>query len=315
MITAANLVAIDLEAEQRRALLERAPYRTTFDWFGRKLQVRSNQEFEIEALRVRYRSFLTSGRADVVVCAVGSHDEHTTIFAQPGSAYRYPELLHRPGTIAFLTDAVAQHEFFANNAALVSFHAAALRCGKAALAISAASTGGKSTTAFACARRGMQLYSDERCVVIDGSVHPFPRAVNIRAGGIELLTAEEVPDDGGIGAALRRHAGKDLEAAQFSDLLGSRPLPDPARLEYFFFIVGKAQAPAVAPLGLEASLGHLLGAALCGPAQGMDRLVAATRLLRQARAYELTLGTPDDTALVIAAVASGRRPLFAVASR
>jgi hypothetical protein len=46
----------------------------------------------------------------------------------------------------------------------------------------------------------------------------------------------------------------------------------------------------------------------------MDRLAAATRLLRQARAFALTLGTPDDTALLVAATTANARPLQAVES-
>jgi hypothetical protein len=315
VVSAANLVEIKLDDTQRSSLLDRARHSAVVEWFGRKVEIRSNQRFEVEALRRRYLQFLTAGSPDLIVCAVATDNEEATIFAHPGNAFRYPDLLQRPRLLAFLTDAVMQHEFFSKSPSLVSFHAAALRIGNAALAISATSTGGKSTTAFACVRRGMELYTDERCVVIEGQVHPFPRAVNLRAGGIELLTAEHVPDDGGIADALRPYAGKNLEAAQFCEILGDRSLPQPAKLESIFFITGRSHAPSVRLLDLGPALQQLFDAALCGPAPGMDRLATATALLRDARAYELTLGAPDDTALVIAAAASRRRPLFAVASR
>jgi hypothetical protein len=314
VVTAANFVEIKLDDAQRSSLLNRARHSAVVEWFGRKVEVRSNQPFEVEALRRRYLQFLTTGSPDLIVCAVATDSEEATIFAHPGNAFRYPDLLQRPGLLAFLTDAVMQHEFFSQSPDLVSFHAAALRIGNAALAISATSTGGKSTTAFACARRGMGLYTDERCVVIDGQVHAFPRAVNLRAGGIELLTAEKVPDDGGIGNALLPYVGKNLEAAQFWEILGDRPVPQPAKLESIFFITGRSHSPSVNPLDLGPALQQLLDAAFWGPPVGMDRLAAATALLRDARAYELTLGAPDDTALVIAAAASRRRPLFAVGS-
>lgn len=314
VITAANLVDIELDAEQRAALLERARDVVVLEWFGRRIAIHFNQPFEADACRWRYRSFLSAGQPELVICAVASDDAEPIFFAQPGSAFRYPLVLRRPGLIAFLADAVTNLAFFGVDPTLTSFHAAAVRIGDSAAAISAVSTGGKSTTALACARRGMRLYSDERCVLIEGMVHPFPRAMNVRAGGIELLAGEAVPNDGGIGAVLQTHAGKDWESVQFSELFGEGALPQPATLAAIFFITGKSLTPRAEALDLEPALHHLLGAALCGPHPGMDRLAVATKLLRQARPYALTLGTPDDTALLVAATTSRARPNFALAS-
>jgi hypothetical protein len=300
VIRADQLVEIEFDATQRAAALRRCAHGVRFDWFGRTVEVRCDRPFEIEALRKRYRAFLTSDEPDLTSCAFGG-DGAPVFFTQPGEAFRHPLELAFPGALAFLADAVTTRAFFQVHPTLCSFHAAALRIGDAAAAISAISTGGKSTTAFACARRGMALYSDERCVIQDGMVLPFPRAVNLRAGGIELLLGDEVPGDGGIAQRLRSHRGHDWEAAQLDEVIGAHAPPAPARLEAIFFITGRAQRPHAELLERESALRLLLEASFVGPPPGMDRLAAAARLLQQTRAFGLTLGTPDATALLLAA--------------
>ncbi len=312
MVTAANLVAIKLDSAMRQKLLERAREVVFVDWFGTKVAARFNQPNEADAFRRRYRSFLSNGRPDFVSCAVASDDEEPLFFTEPGDAFRYPLVLRKGGVVAFLADAVTCAGFFGIHPALLSFHAAAVSVGNSAVAISAISTGGKSTTAFACARRGMGLYTDERCVLKNGFVHPFPRAMNIRAGGIELLLSERVPDEV-IAQPLRAHAGKDWECAQFSEVLGAQPLPKPAKLESIFFITGRSRTPRAEQMELQDALQRLLASSFSGAAPGMDRLAAAAGLLQQARPYALTLGTPDDTALLIAATVRREKPMFAVA--
>lgn len=312
LITADQLEEIELDARERVALLERALHSVRWNWFGRTIEMRCNRPEGIEALRRRYGAFLSADPPDLVSCAVASDERGPIFFTEPGGAFVHPLTLSNSAAVAFLADAVTTRAFFSIHPVLCSFHAAALRIGDVAAAISAVSTGGKSTTAFACARRGMGLYSDERCVIGDGCVLPFPRAVNLRAGGIELLASELVPDDGGIGDVLRAHRGQDWEAAMLSDVLGDRPLPAPAKLETIFFITGRGDRPRVELLGLEPALQLLLGAAFAGPRPGMDRLAAAAQLVRQARCFGLTLGTPDDTALLVAATTTGVTPIYAV---
>ncbi|HXW50571.1 MAG TPA: hypothetical protein VEJ41_01165 [Candidatus Acidoferrales bacterium] len=313
-IRADQLVEIDVEGPRRADLLERAHHGVRWDWFGRPVEFRSNLAGAVDALRSRYQAFLTSASPQLTSCAVAPDDEPPTFFTDPGEAFSHPMVLNRPGPLAFLADAVTTRAFFEVHPTLWSFHAAALRVGDVAVAISATSTGGKSTTAFACARRGMGLYSDERCVIEDGRALPFPRAVNLRSGGIELLAAEDVPDPFGLGLRLRAHGARDWESAQIADVLGASQMPAPATLANIFFITDRADRPSAQPLGLEPALKLLLGASFAGPRPGMDRLAAATQLLRQARAFALTLGSPDDTAQLVAATASKSRALPVAAS-
>ncbi len=315
-VTARELVEIELDAEKRRTLFERARHVVTIEWFGRRIAACFDEAPQAECFRQRYASFASTGTPELWSCAVRSANEagEPIFWTEPGVAYRYPAQLRAAHVMAFLADAVTHRAFFDVNAELVSLHAAAVRIGDAAAAISAISTGGKSTTALACSRRGMGLYSDERCVLKDHAVQAFPRAVNLRKGGLELLTSEEVPADGGIGRRLRAHKGADWECASFSDLLGDRSMPRPATLEAVFFIDGRSDVARVTPMPLEDAVVRLLTAGLCGPKPGIDRVAAAAALCRRARMYALTLGTPDDTALLVAATTQRARPLVAVGS-
>jgi hypothetical protein len=313
-VTARELIEIELDAAQRQALFERARHVVSIEWFGRCIAACFDEPAAADSFRNRYQSFLKPGNPDLWSCALqkGNDAGEPIFWTEPGRAYRYPAQLRAPHVISFLADAVTHRAFFDVNSELVSFHAAAVRIGDAAAAISAISTGGKSTTALACSRRGMDLYSDERCVLKAGMVQPFPRAINVRQGGVELLTSEEIPGDGGIGGRLRAHEGADWESASFADVLGDRPMPHPAKLEALFFIDGRGALARVTPLTLDDAIVRLLTAGLAGPGAGLDRVATATALCRQARVFALTMGTPDDTALLIAATTRRARPLVAV---
>ena len=299
-VTAENLVEIQLSAEQRCKLFERSRERVTVEWFGKKITACFDDPFEAESLRARYRDFLTAGAPDLWTCAARGDCGGPIFFAEPGGAFRYPEALRKPGHVAFVADTVTQRAFFNVNPLVISFHAAAVEVGDAAAAISAMSTGGKTTTAIACARRGMGLYTDERCVIIDGEVYPFPRAINVRWDAIALLTAQAVPGDGDIGLRLRAHAGAEWKMVTFAELLGNRPPPRPRRLEAIFFIEGRGEVPIVAPLPLDAAVARLVSAAFWGPAVGLDRVAGANAIFKHTRAYSLKLGLPDDTAQLLA---------------
>jgi len=314
LVTARELVEIELDTAQRQMLFARARHVVTMEWFGRCIAACFDEEAAAESFRSRYQSFLKPGTPQLWSCALrhGNDAGEPVFWTEPGPAYRYPSPLRGGHVISFLADAVTHRAFFDINGELVSFHAAAVRIGDTAAAISAISTGGKSTTSLACSRRGMDLYTDERCVLKGGMVQAFPRAINVRKGGLELLTSEEIPGDGGIGRRLLAHEGADWESASFSEVLGERPMPAPAKLEAIFFIEGRGGVARTAPLALDDAIVRLLTAGLCGPQAGLDRVATATAICHQARVYALTLGTPDDTALLIAATTRRARPLVAV---
>ena len=315
LVTASELMNADLDVVARRRLADRAHHAVRIRWFGCTIEARFDQSEAAQLFYQRYRAFATDGEPALRSYAVQSDDGSgdPLFFCEPGKAYRYPAPLRGGQVIAFLADAVVHHAFFDVHPNIVSFHAAAVKIGNVAAAISATSTGGKSTTAIACARRGMALYTDERCVIKDGVVHAFPRAVNIRCGGLELLSSDDVPDDHVIGDRLRAQAN-EWNSASFADVLGTSELPEPAPLDAVFFIIGRGRTAQVEALARQDAIVQLLHAGLCGPRPGLDRVAAAASLCGAGRAYNLVLGAPDDTALLVAATTRRAPPLIAVKS-
>ncbi len=301
IISAVQLLPTDLALPVRAGLRKHTLETVTLRWFDSRLAVRFDQADAAAIFRKRYRAFAATGSPDLAVYAVSASRGGPAFWAEPGPGWRHPEPIDDAAVIAFLTDAVVQQAFFDVNPRVMSLHAASLQAGDAAIALSATSTGGKSTTAIACVRRGLGLYGDERCTIVDGKVQPFPRALNIRRGGLELLTAQPVAGDGGITARLALHAGDDWEAVGFDELLGHDALPPPQPLRALMFIAGFTPSPRVEPLPRAATISRLLAAGFCGPPVGLDRVAAATRISAEAQGYAAYLGSPDESAAAIIA--------------
>jgi len=302
LVCAERLVEADPHADRSRGCP--AAHAVALEWFGSRIDVRFDDPAAAAMFRRRYRAF-EADLGPAALCAFAGRDAlgAYVFWIDSGPAYRWP---HGPLTaeaVAFLADIVVRRAYFSGLAPFASFHAASVRIGSAAAAIVASSEGGKTTTAIACARRGMPLYSDERCIVIDGLVRPFPRALGIRAHALELLCRDDVPGDACIGARLRERGSGAWPCASFDELFGARALPEPARLSALFFIEGRASQAAARPLALDAALPRLLSAPLRSPQSGIDTVACGLSLLRRAEAHALTLGSPDETAGVIERVA------------
>ncbi len=283
-ISADRLTTIELDGRRRRELGERATHTAATTWFGTTIEIGFSDAEAAALHRRRYARLAPKGSAALrghAVVEVGA----TYFWVDDGPAFRWDDPL-APSALQFLADVVVRTEYFMERSAHLSFHAAAIRVNGVAAAITAASMGGKTTTAIACARRGMPLYSDERCILDGDVVLPFPRALNVRAASLKLLGIDR--------------AGGDWTFIDYADLFGDVALPEPRPLRAIFFIAGRGPTASVEPMPLEAAVTALLGAPLRSRARGSARVVEATRLLRRARPYRLTLGTPDETARLIA---------------
>ena len=200
--------------------------------------------------------------------------------------------------LVFFADAVALHEHFTSSADL-GIHAATLAAGSHAVILVGRSTAGKTTTALAAVRDGFKLYSDERCIIQNGRVVPFLRALTIREGGRAALLASgaddsiterlrALPEYGDASIAPRVLAG---------DAAGGPPVP----LGAVFVIEGRAARTSIAACAPHALLPALLRSVVSRDA----RLDAAARVLREVRnaaCYLLHLGTPDETVRAMRAV-------------
>jgi len=223
-------------------------------------------------------------------------------WSERGPVYRWPHGRIPPEAIAFLADAVALSAVFAErDDGVLSLHAAAVEAQGAAAAIVADTNSGKTTTAIACARAGLALYGDERCIIDERlRVHAFPRSINIRAGGAKLLLADPVPAPDPVGERLRAHGAQDWNGVRLGELLDGWTAPPPAPLRAVFVLGGTAAMPALEPIAPRQAARAAARWAQ-GAGRGIDKLARLVESFSRVACYRLILGRPDASARAIAA--------------
>ncbi|MBC5799834.1 MAG: hypothetical protein GIX03_10105 [Candidatus Eremiobacteraeota bacterium] len=205
--------------------------------------------------------------------------------------------------IGFFADAVLHHEL-ARLTPAVDFHAAVLAVNGACAALTGVTTAGKTTTAVACVRAGLRLYSDERCILQEGRVVPFLRRLTLRAGGRAALRADE-PVNSDFGARLASWEGHAEVAVLASRLFGKDsqggvPLP----LRWLFLMDGFGETPLVTPTSALAAAPAILRS-FSSSETGLERVALFLRQLRDVDVYRLRLGRPAATANAIKEIMTG----------
>lgn len=269
---------------------------------GTTLSVHFAEAAAADIFRRTYRRMQTPSPADAQTWCAPTSDGYAFVRSDGTTMLWRGEPL-RPHVVAFFVDAVAVGGFFATATHLLSIHASAFAWGDGMALVAGCSTAGKSTTTVALARRGVRIASDERCCVRDGIVIPFPRSLNLRAGGLALLAADRVPGADPAGTRLRAlaAAGEEAKAISLADLALSDALPAPAPLRAAFFIVGVAETVGIERISAS-DAAALLSPAIQTGARGLDRAVLVHRAIAHAACYRVMLGTPDATAAAIVAL-------------
>jgi hypothetical protein len=293
-ITVADLLPAELSLSERSALSGRARHVVSYGVHGAGVSARFDDASGARELARRYGALRRDEPAALPVYAVRDDAGRPHFWTDGGPAYQWPHGPLSGRVTAFFADAFATHALLSSLPAAVSLHAAALRWNDVAFALTGISTAGKSTTALACAAAGARLYSDERCVVTteQGTI-PFPRTINVRQGGLDLLL-DTLPDCD-LRRRLAPHRGGDWEGVRFDELFGAAPLPAPAPLRALFAIAGRDAEPRsrrIAPV-------EMLPLAEQGAnvrARGIDRVCALLEFFRGVACFELVLGSPTDSA-------------------
>lgn len=299
-VMAEELERVDLVRARRQELARQTTEAVRVDFLGTALEICFDDRRACAAYARRYERFRTNASPTKRAFAV--RDETSELFwYEDRAAYRWPGAPLDFSARDFLADSVVRREFFSEIPGFLTFHAAAVAVERGAVAIIAPSTGGKTTTAVACARRGMGLFTDEECISENGWVHPFPRAINLRADGIERMLNDPVFPDDGMGERLRARAGGPWACASFDELLGPRPLPEPRQLVATYFIRPGNGSASIAPMRLAEAVPLFFSAWPRSRLTGPDRVAEAVLLFSGAPPYSLTLGTPDETARAIEA--------------
>ena len=211
--------------------------------------------------------------------------------------------------VAFLADAVALTAFFQLRAdGVVSLHAASVGLPNGIAAIIGDSNAGKTTTAIACARAEMDLFSDERTLIDERSyVHAFPRAVNLRKPGLSLLNADHVRGADPIGARLRAHGDDDWNDVRISDLIPAQRIVDARPLRAVFVLGGHARAPAAAIVPAAVAV-RAASRWAQGAGSGVDKVARLLHIFGSVPCYRIDLGTPDESARLLRGVVESGVP-------
>jgi hypothetical protein len=222
-------------------------------------------------------------------------DGHILLWVDPQRTRTFAILEDDIESSVFFADAVLGHEFFTRHSAL-SLHAAVIeRAGKTG-AIIGQSMAGKTTTSLACALLGMHLASDERCILDAGRLYGFPRALTLRSGCRKLLLSQSA--SGSRFRTLLSEAPGEAEVSLRPSRLFNTNLTD-SRLDTIFLLDGFATQAKLTRSDRVIQLPRLMQAAMMRET-GIERPARVLRELAQVRIYLLTLGSPHQSAKLIA---------------
>lgn len=294
MIVRADMLALDdSPADARQVLRQRAAHAVRVGLLGHGITANFERATCAALLQHRYRAMSVTAGAQQL--HVAQDDRGLTHFYYDRHAYVWPHGTIGDRATAFLADALVTSALLRAIPATVTLHAAALEHGGCAFAITGVSTAGKTTTAIACAAAGCGIYSDERCVITCAGVVPYPRAVNVRSGALELLRAS-LPD-GPVARRLRRFPASEWNDASMPELFGGER-PHAAPLRALFSIRGRSDVPRtrrISPVDMlaDARIGAVTSQV------GLERVRTLLETLSGIACYELVLGSPFATALHI----------------
>lgn len=287
-----------LSRDRADMLARGAPYEVRFAIGSTVLAVAFSEADAADDLRDRYRDMIVAADAPVAdrsFAVAGARE--TSFWSDPANVWRWngPPLAGR--NVAFFADIVACNEYL-RRSEHVGFHAAVVASDHAAATIVGASTAGKTTTAVACVRAGLLLYSDERCIVVHDRVVAFPRRMTLRAGGREALLR-----DGASGARLRglleRWRPHDDVAFAPSEFAPGRVGGEPLPLACAFVLDGYGDRPRLERVSAAELAPALLSSMMSREEPGLARFGRLLATFRETAVFRLRLGDPAASAEAI----------------
>lgn len=300
-ISADQLTAVEAGANRATWSAASAPHAVTISIGDDVLRVHFELADWAELFAQRYADHIVTAAPNLlhyVVRTVGGY----AFWSPDAAAWAWDRGELPASAVVFLADATAIGALLNASQTLVSFHAAAVAAGGVAGAIAGDSNAGKSTTAIACGRAGLRVYSDERCVLQGRNVVPFARAVNVRSHGWTLLQNARDGESRALPAGARTTA--DGFSVRISDLFGPYDRAAAPQLGAVFLLCGRADR-----VELESATWYEVAPALArwmrSRDRGLDRAARLMEILRDVSCYRLVLGTPDETADVIRTTLTG----------
>ncbi len=298
-----SLDQTSLSPRQTVAYTARAVHEVAIDVGRSTISVRFSRASAAAIFAERFGDMLAHCAPDVVIYAVALEGE-AYFWLSPNRVRRWSEA-PSDELLVFFADNVAMDEYLTTSKD-VGIHAAVITKGSRLVALVGDSTAGKTTTALAAARIGFALYSDERCILQDGHVVPFLRAITVREGGRSALLSAAAPESA-LDASLRELSERGDNAIRPRSLLGDRAGGPPRPLSAVFILEGRSATPTVTACPLYAGLPALLRS-LVSRDTGIERAARALMEFRGVPLYRLRLGTPHATACAIERVLNEALP-------
>jgi hypothetical protein len=207
-------------------------------------------------------------------------------------AWRWSQGPLPPDAVVFLADSVAMAALVRYDAHMSSLQAAAVEFNGIAAAIAGSSASAKASTLLAAVRRGMHLYSDERTILYENTVHPFLRRSSVRSAGARLLLSD-TPAQG------YAEAVKPAPELSLKTCFGGAAIAAPKPLRALFVLAGAGHCAALEAIDTAVALPAI---SRWFDARGdmVDRVGKAVAALKGVKCYRLTLGTPDENASALA---------------
>jgi hypothetical protein len=289
-----SLEPAPLSPEVAAAYAARAQHEVVLAVGRTTIGVRFSRAPAATAFAERFGDMLSDAAPAVVAYAVELQDE-SYFWVSPDRARRWAGPIS-DHLLVFFSDILALHEYLVTSID-VGFHAAVVASGPVVVALVGRTTAGKTTTAIAAVRNGFHLYSDERCIIQDGLVVPFLRAITVREGGRSALLRDAVADSP-IDAKLRELQVRGEAPVRPSVLLPGFAGGPPRPLAGMFLIEGQNATPSLEPCTVYDVLPALLES-MASRDSGLDRAARIANELRGRPLYRLRLGSPAATANLI----------------
>jgi len=289
-----SLGRTSLSPSQAVAYAARAVHEVAIAVGRSTISVRFSRASAAAGFAERFGDMLGHRPPNVVVYAVAL-DGEAYFWVSPDRVRRWSED-SSDELLVFFADNVAMYEYLTTSMD-VGIHAAVITKGPHVVALVGDSTAGKTTTALAAARIGFALYSDERCILQDGRVVPFLRAVTVREGGRSALVSAAASACA-LDAGLRELPERGDSSIRPRRVLGEQAGGPPRPLGAVFILEGRGTIPAINACSLYAGLPALLRS-MVSRDTGMERAARALVEFRDVPLYRLRLGTPHATAYAI----------------
>jgi hypothetical protein len=298
VVSAEHLERVELARPARERLAKYAAHSTRIHVARRVVDVRFSEKSARDLFASRFRDHASRQVPEFTYYAIV--DRTAQYFWSEGSqAWRWPAKTTAEAT-AFLADATVLSAIVRSDPSLVSLHASVVAHNGRIAAIAGDSLAGKTTTAIACVRRGMQFYSDERLLIRDATVFPFQRTCSLRASGRQVLDRDELDDAFSDWLRSSTYGGEGPAYVSIAELFGRKAIGATGVLAAIFVLSDRGEHPTVRRIDHYHAMPTLLRW-MDSREFSVKRLARLVELIGAVPCFALTLGTPRETADAIAA--------------